>query len=299
MEASKRRPTYQVIDGDKVSIQILPDIYRQALKFVPEEGDIVQTTFPRCGSHWVQQIVQLILNKGESAKTFAELARRAPFIEFSGELSKSSPRLIRTHLPLGKIQFNDKAKYIYVARNPWDCCLSMFHFLRELPGLNFEDGLFDDCVDSFIEGTTGGGDWFQHVLSGYKLKDQPNVFFVTYEELKAKTTDVVLRLGFFLGEEYGLMLQKDRQVLQSVLEKCSFSYMKSFMKTNTNEIMQLFVNNPSVETQSDKPVEVNIVRHGNVGDWKGHFTDENIEKIRAKIEDTFRGVDVMSLWKDV
>ncbi|KAG0428028.1 hypothetical protein HPB47_024960 [Ixodes persulcatus] len=178
MEASKRRPTYQVIDGDKVSIQILPEIYRQALKFVPEEGDIVQTTFPRCGSHWVQQIIQLILNKGESAKTFAELARRAPFIEFSGELSKSSPRLIRTHLPLGKIQLNDKAKYVYVARNPWDCCLSMFHFLRELPGLNFEDGLFDDCVDSFIEGTTGGGDWFQHLLSGYKLKDQPNVFFV-------------------------------------------------------------------------------------------------------------------------
>ncbi|CAN7986036.1 unnamed protein product [Ixodes hexagonus] len=298
MRASKR-PTYQVIDGDNCSIQIDPEIYRQALRFVPEEGDIVQTSFPRCGSHWVQQIIQLILNKGESAKTFAGFSRRAPFIEFQGELSKSSPRLIRTHLPLGNIQFNYKARYVYVARNPWDCCLSLFHLLRELPGLDFEGGMFDDFVDSFVEGTTGSGDWFQHVLSGYKHKDEPNVFFVTYEELKENTADVVLRLACFLGEQYGLLLRNDDQVFQRVLERSTLSYMSSFMRTDTKEISELFVKNPSVKEQSSKPVEVRIVRRGNVGDWKGQFTGENISKIQAKIKDTFKDVDVMSLWKHV
>ncbi|CAN7986034.1 unnamed protein product [Ixodes hexagonus] len=298
MRASKR-PTYQVIDGDNCSIQVDPEIYRQALRFVPEEEDIVHTSFPRCGSHWVQQIIQLILNKGESAKTFAEFSRRAPFIEFQGELSKSSPRLIRTHLPLGKIQFNHKARYVYVARNPWDCCLSLFHLLRELPNLDFEGGMFDDFVDSFVEGTMVSGGWFQHVLSGYKHKDEPNVCFVTYEELKENTADIILRLACFLGEQYGLLLRNDDQVFQRVLERSTLSYMSSFMRTDTKEIAELFVKNPSVKEQSSKPVEVRIVRRGNVGDWKGQFTGENIAKIQAKIKDTFKDVDVMSLWKNV
>lgn len=297
--AVSKRPAYQVIDGDVVSTHIRPDVYRKALRFVPQKEDIVQTSFPRCGSHWVQQIIQLILNRGESAKTFAELTKRAPFLEFQGALSKGSPRLIRTHLPLGKIQFNEKAKYVYVTRNPWDCCLSLFHFIRELPGLDFEDGLFDDLVDSFVEGKTGGGNWFEHVLSGYERKDMPNVFFVTYEELKTNTADVVLRLAYFLGEEYGHLLQNDQQVFRNVLDRSSVSYMRGFMKTDTKEIMELFVKNPSVEEPSEKPVEVRMVRRGNVGNWKGHFTDENMAKIRAKIEDTFKGVDVMSLWKDL
>ncbi|KAG0429022.1 hypothetical protein HPB47_024022, partial [Ixodes persulcatus] len=112
-------------------------------------------SYPRSGTHWVQQIIQLILSRGESVETFAEFMERAPYLEVQ-ELkeTQSFPRLLRTHFPMNKLRISEKAKYIYVARNPWDTCVSCYHLIRECPPCNFANGTFDDFLDAFIDAQT-------------------------------------------------------------------------------------------------------------------------------------------------
>ncbi|KAG0421868.1 hypothetical protein HPB47_002273 [Ixodes persulcatus] len=203
-------------------------------------GSVVElpgfVTFPRSGTHWVQQIIQLIVQNGKSASSFIEFTERAPFMEIQELKPTRMPRLLRSHLPIGKVPFSPRAKYVYVARNPWDCCVSCYHLVREVPAFNFSAGTFEEFVDVFLGGQFGFSDYFDHVLSGYKHKDKPNVFFVTYEELQRNKADTVLRLAYFLGENYGRILEENENIFKEVLDKSTFSFMKGFMRPSPEEL---------------------------------------------------------------
>ncbi|CAN7993795.1 unnamed protein product [Ixodes pacificus] len=114
-----------------------------------------------------------------------------------GLKTTGKPRLLRSHLQIGKVSFSPRAKYVYVARNPWDCCVSCYHLVHEAPAFNFSAETFEGFVDVFLGGQFGFGNYFDHVLSGYKHKNKPNIFFLTYEELQKNKADAVLRLAYF------------------------------------------------------------------------------------------------------
>ncbi|CAN7938056.1 unnamed protein product, partial [Ixodes hexagonus] len=191
----------------------------------------LQVSYPRSGTHWMQQIVLLILSKGHSLETYIEFMERAPFLEMQELKTTESPRLLRTHFPVSKLRLNEKAKYIYVARNPWDCCVSLYHLLRERPANDFANGIFDDFLGAFLDAKVGFGDYFDHVISGYSHRGDPNVFFVTYEEIQ-RNKEVVLRLATFLGEDHRKVLEQNENILEQVLEKSTVGFMKNFMKTS-------------------------------------------------------------------
>lgn len=262
-------------------------------------------TYPRSGTHWVQQIIQLILSKGESERNYMDFMIRSPFIEAMELGATKAPRLLRTHSSMARLQCSEKAKYVYVARNPWDCCVSCFHFVREIPECQFEDGTFDDFVDSFLEGKFGFGEYFSHVLYGYGSRTEPNVFFVTYEELHKDKADVALRLAYFLGEDHGKMLEANQDVFQEVMEKSTATYMRQLMTTTPEEMSNIVAKSfglvPSSSAtnrvKSEDRREVNILRKGEVGEWKHYFSKRSIEKMKAAIEVRTKGSDVMTLWK--
>ncbi|KAM6154498.1 3-beta-hydroxysteroid sulfotransferase-like [Erethizon dorsatum] len=90
------------------------------------------------GTHWMIDIVSLIISKGDPSwvqrvKSYA----RSPWIE-TGFLQKDlmdreGPRLLTTHLPIQlfpKSYFTSNAKVIYVIRNPRDVLTSCYHDLR-------------------------------------------------------------------------------------------------------------------------------------------------------------------------
>ncbi|KAH7953461.1 hypothetical protein HPB49_008896 [Dermacentor silvarum] len=118
------------------------------------------------------------------------------------DLQPSLPlRLFQSHFPIRKELINSEAKYIYVTRNPWDVCVSLYHMVTSLSAYRFQDGTFDDFFDAFLsEDVAGYGNYFNHVVSGYEVKDMNNVFFVTYENLTRDTRGTVLKLARFLGE---------------------------------------------------------------------------------------------------
>ncbi|CAN7938054.1 unnamed protein product, partial [Ixodes hexagonus] len=268
---------------------------------------LAQVSYPRSGTHWVQQIIQLILYEKKSAETFSEFSNRAPFIEIVDikNMAVGSPRLLRTHIPFGRVPFSNKAKYVYVARNPWDCCVSVYHYLRSAPGFDFENGTFDDCLIAFLDGTAGFGDYFSHVISGYNRRNEPNVFFVTYEELFKDRQGVILRLAHFLGGHHGKRLECDCAALEDILEKTSTAFMKRMLKTNAGELLSLLLKNPRgiqpswLASYKDKPAStvLDIVRHGRPGDCRHYFTPENVEKMEAKINERATCTDLLKLWK--
>ncbi|CAN8009845.1 unnamed protein product [Ixodes pacificus] len=152
------------------------------------------------------------------------------------------PRFFRTHVKLLRDNFNDKAKYVYVARNPWDRCVSLYHYMRHIPNHHFEDGAFDDFFEAFVTGELGTGKYFDHVLHGYARKDDPNVFFATYEELKADASGRVLKLAYFPGEEYGKMIEGSEESFQEVLIKSSSEFMSRVLEPGEEEFVTVFEN---------------------------------------------------------
>ncbi|KAM7300216.1 amine sulfotransferase [Ixodes scapularis] len=303
MNSTKRAPATKLINGEACSAYYNPTFYMESLGFEPQEGDIIEVTFPRTGTHLVQQMIQLLLNKGQSMRTFAEFTNRAPFLEIQGlqESSSDAPRLLRTHLPMNRLRLSDKAKYVYVARNPWDCCVSNFHMMRDFPLFDFAEGTFDDFLDTFLDGRFGFGDYFDHVLSGYEHRHDSNVFFVTYEEIHRDKAGVVRRLARFLGEEYGDMVRSDSELLKLVLERSSVEFMKDVLRTDAKGIAQLLGRGyipPVSGNQETKPSECSFVRKGEVGGWKSYFSPENVTKMQSKMDEKFEGTGIMTLWMD-
>ena len=59
------------------------------------------------------------------------------------------------------------AKFIYVARNPKDVAVSLYHHSRLLTHCEF-DGDWDCFFEIFMEGKNEMGSWFDHVPDWWK-----------------------------------------------------------------------------------------------------------------------------------
>lgn len=59
----------------------------------------------------------------------------------------------------------------------------------------------------FEQGKVDFGDYFDHLLSWYAHRNNPNVLFVTYEELKKDTAGWILKLADFFSTANGAVRQ--------------------------------------------------------------------------------------------
>ncbi|XP_077508547.1 amine sulfotransferase-like [Amblyomma americanum] len=304
-----RRPYGRVVDGVLRCPLVDPDIFRKSLSFRAANGDVVQYTYPKSGSHWIQYIMQLIINAGQRISSYSELTRNFRVIEYMNCTNWNSDlpvKLFLTHRPLQREPMNKAAKYIYMARNPWDVCVSLYRISTELSTGTFQDSTFEEFFDVFIEGDLGYGDYFEHVASGYALKNEANVFFITYEELKKDIMDVVLRLGHFLGEGYGQTLESDRQKLQNVIQWSKAEHMRKAIVIDLkgNQVPEwddLFKRN---KLQSKHGVDGDkskcaLVKDAKVGSWKECFTPELLTRFEKKIQEEGDKASFMELWADI
>ncbi|CAN8006244.1 unnamed protein product [Ixodes hexagonus] len=300
----RKTPYLQMIDGVPRSPLLKPEVYRAASKFTPTANDVILVTYPKSGTHWLSQIVVLVLNKGRSPRDLQDLARQVPAIEYHGvAASDRSPRLLCTHLPFGQLKYDKNAKYIYVARNPWDICVSFYHHVKQLPHYGFLDGTFEDFVEAFLKSKVGQLDHLDHVLSGYARRDEPNVLFLTYEELRADTAGAVLKLARFLGEPYATMFDRDNGLMGAVLFKSSIDYMRRAHEVSREELDVIYNCSPiSEEVEAEMKntrngtTRICVVRKGTAGDGQSNFSSELQEQMQAWINDKTRDSDVMSIW---
>ncbi|KAH6926179.1 hypothetical protein HPB50_015791 [Hyalomma asiaticum] len=305
---------YHEVDGFYISKSFPVECVRSALRYKAQPGDLFIVSYPKCGTTWMQHIVYNIINHHPPPKNQLLSCVELPFLEMQGAESvedMKKPGPIKTHMPFRFQPYSEHAKYIYVARNPYDCCVSYFYHTRGMYEYRFEDGTFDQFFEMFLEGKVDFGDYFDHLLSWYEHRDDQNVLFVTYEQLKKDTKESVLEIADFIGEVYGQMLRDDDTVLENVLSNISVKSMKqcvnSSLQTSCNTMetalggkvpkwVALLKESVGAEAW-DKPMSGDFIRKGIVGDWRNHFSEEQVKRLQQRIEERTRGIDVMDLWK--
>ncbi|KAM7289784.1 sulfotransferase ssu-1 [Ixodes scapularis] len=307
---------YREIDGYYVSYSFHDETIHSALGYKPVPGDVFIVSYPKCGTTWLQHIVYNIFNGRAPPENMMGILREMPFLEMVGaESIEDMPRpgAIKTHMPFQLQPYSKDAKYLYIARNPYDCCVSFFYHTKGLPPYNFADGTFDEFFEMFIEGKADTGDYFDNLLSWYEHRNDPNVLFLTYEDLKKDTAAWVLKIADFLGKEYGLKLRASPGALDEVLEQTNMVRMKKYVNKG---LESFFVEVKAIpeyrrprwvklmmdavgEEALKKTIVSDFVRKGVVGDWRSHFSAEQVRRFKERIATKIRGSDVMDLWKHI
>ncbi len=281
------RPTYRVVEGLRMPCGFPPEGLHSALSYKPRANDIIVSTYPKCGTTWTQNIIYMLFNNGQPVAPDDSIRELFPHLEEKGREfieQLPEPRLIKTHLPLPMAPFNSDAKFVYVVRNPFDCAVSFFHHTRGFTKhYDFSNGTFADYFESFIEGAVDFGDYFDHLMSWYAVTGQDNVYFVTYEALKRDLDREIVRLGRFLGG-VAEQVANDPQRRAQVVAASSFDHMARD---------QLRWASKRPEGQTD------FVRKGIVGDWKNHFSTDQLRRLLEKSEAVTRGTDILDQWSDI
>ncbi|KAH7973020.1 hypothetical protein HPB52_020453 [Rhipicephalus sanguineus] len=203
---------------------------RSALAYQPQADDIfIVTHFPLCGCTWVQLIIYHILHEKAPPAPLMERAAHLPHLEMQGaDAVKAMPRpgSVRTHLPFHLVPRADCAKYIYVARNPYDCSAFFFESISSAQGKSIDEAFktFPSFFDQFVEGRAVCGDYLANLVSWYNRRYDDNVLFLTYEELQNDNMRAVLRIADFLDDDgqYGQRLRQNRKLLNKICAETQY-----------------------------------------------------------------------------
>ncbi|KAI1896361.1 hypothetical protein AGOR_G00094000 [Albula goreensis] len=260
--------------------------------FCPDPSDLLIATYPKAGTTWTQEIVDLLLHNGDAeACKRAPTAVRIPFLEIHSPPpipsgldllgTMSPPRVIKTHLPIQLVPegfWENKCKVIYVARNAKDNMVSYYHFDR-MNKTQPEPGPWEGYIHKFMKGELGWGSWYDHVKGYWEEKEKRNILYLFFEDMKENPEREIKRIMKYLD----LTLSDD--VISHIVELTSFKVMKENPMANYT-----FIPKPIFD-HSISP----FMRKGEVGDWVNHFSasqsqlfDEDYEKQMKNANIPFR-----------
>ncbi|XP_022643364.1 bile salt sulfotransferase-like isoform X2 [Varroa jacobsoni] len=221
-------------------VELRSECIREALQFVPRNGDIGVVTYPRSGTTWIQQIVLRLLRHDDFSGSWNELALKSPCLELQGTqgiLESFTPVFYKTHIPYHPSRFNPNSKYIWVLRNPRDVCVSSYCLYSDLHKLPWRKRYsFEAYTEHFCSGNVYYGGYWEHLRSWWQVKDEPNVLMLVYEKMKRNPKGTIIAIGEFLGEN-AAELVKDEQLLDALI-KCT-SVKATRREANANFVRSL------------------------------------------------------------
>ncbi|RWS02621.1 sulfotransferase-like protein [Dinothrombium tinctorium] len=284
-----KRPKYKVIQDYKFIPIANDESTKSALNYKPKPNDLFIVTYPKSGTTWTMQICMLLLNDGELPEEVRakDFFARIPFLELMGSKAIDDAcelMAIMTHLPFQLVPYNPKTKYIYVARNPKDVCVSCYFHNKSIYEF---DGSFHEFMLFWLNGEVFYGSYKDHMLSWWEHKNDDNVLFLLYEEMKENIRGVISKIASFVGEEYKIKLEKNPEIMEKIVEKSEFS----FMKQTTNKSFENFFS-----SKVNIAGNLAFIRKGIIGDWKNHFTEEENEIFEKWFQNSFSGTGVERLW---
>ncbi|XP_063791980.1 sulfotransferase 1C1-like [Pseudophryne corroboree] len=263
----------KLVDVQGMAIaECIADNWEEIWNFQARDGDVLLDTYPKSGTTWTQEIVDLIMHDAdEQSCSRAPIYERIPFIELMHLMKPGveevnampSPRVLKTHLPIQLVPpsfWKHNCKVIYVARNARDTVTSFYHFDKILQ-FHPEPGSFENYVERFMKGDVGWGSWYEHVKGFWEEKDKRNILYVFFEDMKKTPLQEIRRVAQFLGKDFS------DDVINKIAKLTTFEHMK---------------NNPMANVL-DFPKEIldqsqgNFMRKGTVGDWKTLFTAQQSE----------------------
>lgn len=267
-------------DGLILPAFVTEEQYKFYSTFKPRSGDVYLITYPKAGTLWLVEIVRRLVMPSNTNTDTVSVKEKLKFVGGAGPLFEvsthqqlnplPSPRYLVTHLPMNLTPYSsdDNVKYIYLARNPRDLVVSYFHFMRSLPFIDYQ-GTWEQFLKYFMKGDLPWGSYYDHVLDWWARKDEKNVLFLKYEDLKqdlkGQTKIIAEFMGYSLSEEEA----------EGIQEKCTFQAMKA-----NDQAMQVFGKLFKQGT---------YLRKGIVGDWKNHFSPAQLEKFNELYKSRMQG----------
>lgn len=290
IQGNDRGPKYKIVNGYKFPHDF--KVVEDSLKYVAKPDDLFIVTFPKCGTTWTQQIVALILHNGELSE--GQVFKACPFLEYQGREiveSMKQPFAIKTHLNYDIQPKHSTAKYIFVLRNPKDAAVSFYHHHFLFPGYIGEGVTFSEYLPYFLRGEQQYGDYYDWVLSWWPHRNDRNVFFLLYEDMKSDIKSNILKIASFIGKEYEeKLLENNEKILEKIIERSS---LKSMQKEVNDEMKRSFA-----ESGTTTKEEIAFVRKGIIGDWKNHFTVSENELFEQHFHERVDGTGIEYLWDD-
>ena len=269
------------MSGSPASIKILrnglkvPEFVEQEkldelkdLELYPDDVWIV--AYPKCGTHWAGQIAKLIKNRGvqdqvELGASVLWLATNTYQPAMLEEVTQ--PRLFRSHfsydlLPCGP-PHNTPCKYIYITRNPKDVFVSYFFYMKQGYVRNLE---WDDFWEMFMKGDVMYGDYYDHLLSWLPHRDDNNLLFLKYEDMKKDLPLAVSKIAAFME------IDLSDETITKIAELTTFDAMKKDDTANLSQAKRFHDENGGNK----------FMRKGVVGDWKNYLSAEQSAEIDKK-----------------
>ncbi|MCE0480883.1 hypothetical protein HAX54_038110 [Datura stramonium] len=257
--------------------------------FQTDPNDVLLASSMKTGSTWLKAICACIMQDNKEDEDLLNKDNphfHVPTIEAIDYYTKTlahdlytmpSSRLFHTHLPYrvlpDSIKNSDNCKIIYIARNPKDTLISMWHFYNN----NHEDPKnffpLEKFFDYFCNGVHFYGPFFEHVLEYWQeSKKRPQkILFLKYEDLKMDPKKEVRKIALFLGKP----LDNEENV-EKILWRCSLDRLKNLEVNKSGSVISTIQNST-------------YFRKGVVGDWKNHMTPEMEEKLDKLTSLKFQG----------
>uniref|UniRef100_A0A8C3FNG6 Sulfotransferase n=1 Tax=Chrysemys picta bellii TaxID=8478 RepID=A0A8C3FNG6_CHRPI len=274
------RPELGEVEGILLS-QATCNEWQRIQSFQARPDDLLICTYPKAGTTWIQEIVDMIQQDGDLEKCKrAPVHRRHPFIEWARPPQPSGveqaeamppPRTLKTHLPVKLLPpsfWEQQCKFLYVARNAKDCMVSYYHFQR-MSKVVPDPGPWHEYFEMFMTGKVGWGPWHDHVKGWWKAKDTHCVLFLFYEDMKKVS-------GSVGGESGGLRCKPHRSFEMLCPDSSSINFQTVLPWTGRASSAVSFLRAVS----------------WTVGDWKNHFTVAQNERFDEDYEEKMAGTNL-------
>lgn len=279
--------TYNGIPVRKLPVSVDPITHVKRIRNLEMRADdIIIAAFQKCGTHWVSEMLNMLLS---GSTDYAARTKEFNMLEFIDDLTTlekmSSPRLLNSHLYMAHLPeqvMEKKVKLVHLIRNPKDCAVSLYYHIKQNASDLFS---FDNFIKAY---TTENSTTISHQLnflrqfSGFE-KDNPDhpIFHINYEDLKEDPVPILQDLACFVGVGASL------EFCQNVAEACRFDKLKQA------DVTRVLPDN-FIKTFGGG---LKIYRKGAVGDWKNTFTvtqSEMFDQFLAEQEE--KGIGYKFRW---
>lgn len=270
----------------------------------PRADDIIVASYPKCGTTWLQRIVSLLIFRSTDPRP---LDRISPWIDRRfpvpiGEVmanieAQMHRRALKTHLPLDGLPLFDDIKYIHIARDGRDVCMSyhnhVANFTAEALARLDKEGLADETIqrpyprapqdpaeffrswisEAVVPGHSEGCptvSFFAFECSYWAVRKRPNFLLLHYNDLKVDLKGEMQRIADFLD------IQIPNDLWSQLIEGASFDT----MRRDAAKIA------PGVTSMFEKGPETFFFKASN-GRWRDVLTPDDLAKYEAKVRGKF------------
>lgn len=273
---------------------------RRWSNYRPRPGDVIVATYPKCGTTWMQRIVNLLIFQTDEPMPVSKISpwyemRIGPSPEALNAVleQQSHRRALKTHTPLDGLPWHDSVRYIHVARDGRDACLSYHNHVAGFTATALERlgqaGLEDPEISapypyipsgpaqyfhlwltsSVLKGAEDGYQsvsYFDMQRSYWLGRQRDNLLMVHYADLTRDLEAEMHRVARFLD------ISVSRTVWPRLVAAATFATMKAQGESLMPNVVSLF------EGGAER-----FFHKGENGRWRGVFSEADLKLYEAKL----------------